>query len=129
MTRRNQHGSISGSTITPATASSVVERPTSRAVCRAFLAALARFGVPEQVLTDIQTRCALMMFVPVGRGVRITGPAPTCRRCLTERSVRPAGPAPTRLAAPMSGPVDIRRRTVNATGCVSVARPPGRRRR
>lgn len=31
---------------------SVVERATSRAVCRAFLTALARFGVPEQVLTD-----------------------------------------------------------------------------
>jgi transposase InsO family protein len=30
----------------------VVERATSRAVCAAFLAALARFGAPEQVLTD-----------------------------------------------------------------------------
>jgi transposase InsO family protein len=30
----------------------VVAHPTSRAVCRAFLAALAEFGVPEQVLTD-----------------------------------------------------------------------------
>jgi transposase InsO family protein len=30
----------------------VAERGTSRAVCTAFLAALARFGVPEQVLTD-----------------------------------------------------------------------------
>ena len=32
----------------------VVPRATSRAVCAAFLAALERFGVPEQVLTDIQ---------------------------------------------------------------------------
>jgi transposase InsO family protein len=29
-----------------------VPRATSRAVCTAFLAALERFGVPEQVLTD-----------------------------------------------------------------------------
>jgi transposase InsO family protein len=31
---------------------SVVEHATGRAVCRAFLDALGRFGVPEQVLTD-----------------------------------------------------------------------------
>lgn len=31
---------------------SVTERGTSRAVCTAFLAALAQFGAPEQVLTD-----------------------------------------------------------------------------
>ncbi|HSS23049.1 MAG TPA: DDE-type integrase/transposase/recombinase [Mycobacterium sp.] len=30
----------------------VVERATSRAVCLAFAQALARFGVPEEVLTD-----------------------------------------------------------------------------
>jgi transposase InsO family protein len=30
----------------------VVAHPTSRAVCRAFLAALEQFGAPEQVLTD-----------------------------------------------------------------------------
>jgi hypothetical protein len=30
----------------------VIAHPTSRAVCRAFLTALAQFGVPEQVLTD-----------------------------------------------------------------------------
>jgi hypothetical protein len=30
----------------------IAERGTSRAVCTAFLAALARYGIPEQVLTD-----------------------------------------------------------------------------
>lgn len=30
----------------------VVERPTGRAVCLAFAAALGKFGVPEEVLTD-----------------------------------------------------------------------------
>ena len=33
---------------------SVVERATSRAVCLALAAALARYGVPEEILTDIQ---------------------------------------------------------------------------
>ncbi len=32
----------------------VVRRATARAVCRAFLAALAIYGIPEEVLTDIQ---------------------------------------------------------------------------
>ena len=32
----------------------MVERATGRAVCLAFAAALAKFGVPEEVLTDIQ---------------------------------------------------------------------------
>ena len=32
----------------------VVARATGRAVCLAFAAALAEFGVPEEVLTDIQ---------------------------------------------------------------------------
>jgi hypothetical protein len=32
----------------------VLERATGRAVCLAFAAALAKFGVPEEVLTDIQ---------------------------------------------------------------------------
>ena len=33
---------------------SVVERATARAVCLALAAALSRFGVPEEILTDIQ---------------------------------------------------------------------------
>ena len=33
---------------------SVVERATGRAVCLALAAALARFGVPEEILSDIQ---------------------------------------------------------------------------
>jgi hypothetical protein len=32
----------------------VVRRATARAVCRAFLAAVAIYGIPEEVLTDIQ---------------------------------------------------------------------------
>ena len=32
----------------------VVARASGRAVCAAFVSALAEFGVPEQVLTDIQ---------------------------------------------------------------------------
>jgi transposase InsO family protein len=32
----------------------VVERATARAVCPAFAQALARYGVPEEVITDIQ---------------------------------------------------------------------------
>jgi transposase InsO family protein len=33
----------------------VVRRATGRAVCRTFAAALAAYGCPDQVLTDIQT--------------------------------------------------------------------------
>jgi hypothetical protein len=40
-------------------AAGLVERATGRAVCGVFVAALGRHGVPEEVLTDIQTRCAL----------------------------------------------------------------------
>ncbi len=32
----------------------VVRRATGRAVCSAFVEALGRFGVPDEVLTDIQ---------------------------------------------------------------------------
>jgi hypothetical protein len=32
----------------------VVERATSRQVCLAFAAALIKFGIPDEVLTDIQ---------------------------------------------------------------------------
>jgi len=32
----------------------VVRRATARAVCRAFLAAMAAYGIPDEVLTDIQ---------------------------------------------------------------------------
>jgi transposase InsO family protein len=37
----------------------VVEHASGRAVCAGFVAAMGRYGVPEEVLTDIQTRCAL----------------------------------------------------------------------
>lgn len=35
----------------------VVRRATGRAVCLALADGLQRFGVPEEVLTDIQARC------------------------------------------------------------------------
>jgi len=34
----------------------VVERATGRQVCLAFAAALVRYGIPDEALTDIQTR-------------------------------------------------------------------------
>jgi transposase InsO family protein len=37
----------------------VTARATGRAVCLAFAGALGRFGVPEEVLTDIQSWCCL----------------------------------------------------------------------
>ena len=46
---------------------SVVDRATSRAVCLALAAALARYGVPEEILTDIQ-REAVHRSVREGRG-------------------------------------------------------------
>ena len=36
---------------------SVVARATGRAVCLAFASALRQFGVPDEVLTDIQDGC------------------------------------------------------------------------
>jgi hypothetical protein len=60
----------------------VVESATARVVCLALAEALVRFGVPEEITTDIQAgwcprkaaRC------PVG-GVRLPGcPAPARRR-------------------------------------------------
>ena len=46
----------------------VVVRATGRAVCLAFAEALRRYGVPDEVLSDIQTRCR-----PVG--ARLARPA------------------------------------------------------
>ena len=37
----------------------VVERATARAVCVAFAQALARYGAPEEVITDIHCGCRL----------------------------------------------------------------------
>jgi transposase len=41
-------------------AASLVRRATGRAVSEAFVAAIGRCGVPEEVLTDIQARCCLL---------------------------------------------------------------------
>jgi transposase InsO family protein len=65
----------------------VVARATARPVCDALLEALTTHGIPEQILTDIQTQ--LVPFNPrIERPMRrgSKGPAPTHRRCLTERS-------------------------------------------
>jgi hypothetical protein len=53
----------------------VVERATGRAVCLALAEALTRFGLPEEILTDIQTR-----WCPEGPGL-------SGRRC-EDRRVR-----------------------------------------
>jgi len=47
----------------------VVARATARPVCEALLGALARHGVPEQVLTDIQAEWAVLSLScrPAGR--------------------------------------------------------------
>ena len=37
----------------------LVERANARAVCRVFTQALERYGTPEELLTDIQTRWCL----------------------------------------------------------------------
>ena len=37
--------------------SAVLAVPNDRAVCEAFAAAMRRYGVPSQVLTDIQDGC------------------------------------------------------------------------
>jgi hypothetical protein len=67
---------------------SVVARATGRAVCLAFAAALRQFGVPGEVLTDIQDGWCLRDAVhrPAG-GVRLPGD----RRlpvCVADRSER-----------------------------------------
>jgi hypothetical protein len=38
----------------------VVARATGRAVCTAFAEALLRYGIPEEVLSDIQARWCLV---------------------------------------------------------------------
>jgi transposase len=65
----------------------VVARATARPVCDALLEGLNTHGVPEQILTDIQTQLVPLnprIERPTRRGSR--GPAPTRRRCLTDRS-------------------------------------------
>jgi transposase len=65
----------------------VVPRATARPVCDALLQALNTHGIPEQILTDIQTRLSPpnpWIDRPTRRGSE--GPAPTHRRCFTDRS-------------------------------------------
>jgi transposase len=66
----------------------VVARATSRAVCVAFAQSLVRFGVPEEVLTDIQSGCAALSPFGWPAGKDRCRPAPACHRCLTEWSAQ-----------------------------------------
>jgi transposase len=65
---------------------SVVERATGRAVCLALAAALARFGVPEEILTDIQAGWRGIRADSSAGGDDRCRPAPVRHRCLTEWS-------------------------------------------
>jgi len=65
---------------------SVVERATSRAVCLAFAQALVRFGAPQEVITDIQSRWRGIRADLSAGGEDRCRPAPACHRCLTEWS-------------------------------------------
>jgi transposase len=70
----------------------VVRRATARAVCRAFLGAMRLYGIPDEVLTDIQDGlCPGMPCIvrPVVRGFLASGACPSS--LLTDRSVREHG--------------------------------------
>jgi hypothetical protein len=66
----------------------LVERATSRPVCAVFAAALQQHGVPEEVLTDIQSGCAALCLARRPVGEDRCRPAPARHRCLTEWSAQ-----------------------------------------
>jgi hypothetical protein len=63
----------------------VVPRATAQAVCTAFVAALAEHGVPEEVFSDIQTRCRPF-------GTRLVRPALSGSRSAVRRRASPQCP-------------------------------------
>jgi transposase len=68
-------------------AAGLVTRATSKAVCQVLAASLARHGIPDEILTDIQAGWRppdAWFHRPAGQGSE--GPAPVHHRCLTERS-------------------------------------------
>ena len=70
---------------------SVVERATGRAVCLAFAAALARFGVPEEVLTDNGKQFTDRF----GRGGEVLFDKICRHNGITHRLTQPASPTTT----------------------------------
>jgi transposase InsO family protein len=66
----------------------LVERATARPVCAVFAQALRTHGVPEEVLTDIQSWCAAIRADPSAGGEDRCRPAPARHRCLTEWSAK-----------------------------------------
>ena len=70
----------------------VVRRATGRAVCAAFVAAMAAYGIPDEVLTDIQDGWVSGWPALSGRRCEafpVTGACPSS--LLTDRSVREHG--------------------------------------
>jgi hypothetical protein len=65
---------------------SVVPRATGRAVCLAFAAALQTFGIPDEVLTDIQSGWRGIRADLSAGGEDRCRPAPARHRYLTEWS-------------------------------------------
>ena len=69
--------------------SSLVKRRTaSLARLDALLEAMRRHGIPEQLLTDIQSGCAALGLPRRPASQDRCRPAPARRRCLTDRSAR-----------------------------------------
>ena len=65
----------------------LVPRATSRPVCDALLEGLARHGIPESILTDIQDDCALGSTVRPAGGGKLRGTGARSASLLTDRSV------------------------------------------
>ena len=63
-------------------------RANARSVCSHFAAALGRWGVPAELLTDIQSGCAALGLPRRPASQDRCRPAPARRRCLTDRSAR-----------------------------------------
>jgi transposase InsO family protein len=70
---------------------SVVERATSRAVCLALAAALARFGVPEEILTDNGKQFTDRF----GKGGEVLFDKICRHNAITHRLTQPASPTTT----------------------------------
>jgi transposase InsO family protein len=70
---------------------SVVERATARAVCLALAAALARFGVPEEILTDNGKQFTDRF----GKGGEVLFDKICRHNAITHRLTQPASPTTT----------------------------------
>jgi transposase len=65
----------------------VVRRATARAISLAFAQAMSTYGVPDEVLSDIQDDCALGSTVCPAGGGKLQGTGARCASLLTDRSV------------------------------------------